>query len=143
MKYDVPRMPDHSHSTRQPMRRNRIVDQLGDSCELRCGSRNWRQRWCGSRNWRLRCLSAVAYFCVRCIAMRASRECKQHSANSNGLARRWLTGHKSGQLITELGVQRHVLRRRDQQQEREDLVVGKTLAEPSAALRSRERNSFA
>ena len=48
---DLATMPDRNHSTRQPMRRDRIVDQLGGCCEVRRGSRNWRLCWCGSRYW--------------------------------------------------------------------------------------------
>ena len=41
-------------------------------------------------------MRADAYFCLRGIAMRAARECKHDSANSNALSHRWLTKHEAG-----------------------------------------------
>ena len=39
MEDDLATMPDHNDGTWQPVCRNRGVHQLGDVCEVRCGSR--------------------------------------------------------------------------------------------------------
>src|SRR5271165_2249221 len=101
MEDDLATMPDHHHATWHRTCRNRIVHQLGDRCEVRCGSRIgrrrrgrgsriWRQRSRGNRNWRRRCLRAVPHRCVRCIATRGSRrEDKRDNSNSNCFSHRW------------------------------------------------------
>lgn len=75
---------DHHHSAWQLMCRNRIVHQLGDCCEVDCGSGIGRHRRRGARNRSLRCPRAFAYGCPRCIATGATRsECKHDTANCN------------------------------------------------------------
>jgi len=102
------------------MCRNRIVHQLGDCCEVRCGSRIWRlrcrradRRWVGDVRADRRWLGDVVAFmpisayccvrcCVRCIATRGSRsEAKQDSSKSNGPSHRSLTEHKAGKRAND------------------------------------------
>ena len=143
---DPATMPDQYHSTWQPICRNRIVDQLGNRSKSAVVAVSGTSVGVGAASGA--CVAcALSLTSVCCIALRGSRsDRKQDSSYNYGLSRRWLTEHNSGPLVPQFGVPRrgcHVHRRQDRQQERENLVVGRPLAELDAAVCWRERSSFA